>query len=130
MAVALTGCGPSPEESARIQHQMDNPIVTVVGTFDDCEVKFVNRYYRDSSFYLARCGQTAAATRQFSEMQGRQSVPRTRLSITDVAKSDAAIDAAEVAQAKEDLARAERKLAEATTALTIAQQRVDATQSK
>lgn len=105
--------------------------MTVVGTFDDCEVKFVNRYYRDSSFYLARCGQTAASTRQFSEMQGRQSVPRTRLSISqDVVDSNAALDAAEVAQAKEDLARAERKLAEATTALTIAQQRVDATQSK
>lgn len=81
VAAGLAGCS-SPEEQARAAELMRNPEVTVAGTFDGCEVKFVNRYYRDQSFYLARCGATSAITQQYMESQGKSSVSRTRVTIT------------------------------------------------
>jgi hypothetical protein len=81
IAGGLAGCS-SPEEQARAEELMSNPEIKVVGTFDGCEVKFVNRYHRDMSFYLARCGTTIASTQQYEETQGKSRVARTRLTIT------------------------------------------------
>ncbi len=78
----LAACAPSPQEQARIEELQKNPEISVVGTFDGCEVKFVNRYYRDHSFYLARCADTSTTTRQFTEAQGKSQVGRTRVDIT------------------------------------------------
>lgn len=87
LALSLAACSPDPQTQARIDELQKNPEISVVGEFDGCTVKFVNRYYRDSSFYLARCGDTTATTRQYSERSGKSSIPRTSLEITqEIAK--------------------------------------------
>lgn len=78
----LTGCS-DPAEQARAAQLQQHPEFQRVGIFNGCEVTFVNRYYRDSSFYIARCGNTATSTQQFEEVQGKSRVQRTRVSITE-----------------------------------------------
>ena len=65
------------------RHLLANPSVSMVGTFDGCEVKFVNRGYSSTSFYIARCGDTDTATRNWTEGQGRSTVDRRSTVITD-----------------------------------------------
>lgn len=80
-ASALAGCQSEKEKEA-VAQQMKNPIITNVGTFDGCEVKYVNRYYSENSFYLARCGSTTAATGREAYRSGKTTRYRDRLSIT------------------------------------------------
>jgi len=99
IAGGLVGCS-SPEEQARAEELMRNPEIVVVGTFDGCEVKYVNRYHRDNSFYLARCGTTSASTQQYEETQGKSRVARTRLTITqELAQLDKQRETLKVEQA-------------------------------
>lgn len=79
--LGAAGCS-TAEEEAKAQRMMSQPEIAVIGTFDGCEVKFVNRYYRDRSFYLARCGDTATTTQQFTEQHGRATAEHTRIAIT------------------------------------------------
>lgn len=53
----LVGC-----KNEEYEKKKANPDITVIGTFDGCEVKYVDRYYSSDSFYLARCGDTTAVT--------------------------------------------------------------------
>ena len=50
------------KRNAEIQNLLDNGEGQSVGTFDGCEVKYINRYYRDKSFYIARCASGTAST--------------------------------------------------------------------
>jgi hypothetical protein len=49
-------------EQAKIEQQQKNPEIKVIGVYDGCEVKYVDRYYAHDSFYIARCGQTTTTT--------------------------------------------------------------------
>lgn len=71
-----------PKEEALAQKLQTTPELVEIGTFDGCTVKYVNRYYRDRSFYLARCQDTATLTQQYTESQGKTQVARTRVQIT------------------------------------------------
>ena len=79
--VGLTACS-DPKEEALAQKLQSTPELVEVGTFDGCTVKYVNRYYRDRSFYLARCQDTTTLTQQYMESQGKTQVARTRVQIT------------------------------------------------
>jgi len=97
LASSLSGC--SNDDEAQAKELLRNPEITVIGNFDGCEVKFVNRYYRDHSFYLARCGATAAVTQQYQETQGKSQVARTKLTITqELAELDKRREALQVEQ--------------------------------
>lgn len=83
----LAGCETDAKKAA-IQHQVNNPEITVVGTFDGCEVKYVNRYYQERSFYLARCSSkgsesTTAETSLYTTSSGRSSTTHSQLAITE-----------------------------------------------
>lgn len=65
VAMLAVGCS-SPEEKkkyeeeriaaeAKAEQQKKNPIVTVVGTYDGCEVKHYDRGYYTESFFIAKC---------------------------------------------------------------------------
>lgn len=58
----LTACDPA----SVTEHKL-HPEVSDVGTFDGCEVKYVNRGYRDDSFFLAKCGDTATQTSIYAQ---------------------------------------------------------------
>lgn len=77
--LALTACGRTTEEAKAL---LANPDVINVGTYDGCEVKYIDRGYRESSFYLARCGNTATTTRNWKEQQGKTQVFRQSTVIT------------------------------------------------
>jgi hypothetical protein len=49
-------------EQAKIEQRQKNPEIKVIGVYDGCEVKYVDRYYAHESFYIARCGQTTTTT--------------------------------------------------------------------
>jgi major membrane immunogen (membrane-anchored lipoprotein) len=73
-AVLLVGCGGRTDEQAKAM--LSNPDVNEVGTFDGCEVKYVDRGYHAYSFYIARCGNTTTATRNYTEQSGKTTVNR------------------------------------------------------
>jgi hypothetical protein len=77
-AVALTGC----EESEHAKALMANPEITVVGTFDGCTTKYVNRGYDNLSFYQSKCGDTVATTSNFTVSHGKSSSFERRVAIT------------------------------------------------
>jgi predicted small lipoprotein YifL len=121
---ALTACGgpPSAEEQAKEdkkQKLQTEGEVSVIGTFDGCEVKYVNRYYRDNSFYLARCSvpdgaasaPTSTVTHHYDERVGKTNQLRTRVEITqEIAKLQEEAKAAEVREsALAKLSAEERK---------------------
>lgn len=66
--LALAGCSSKEREAeyaaeqAKIERQQKNPEIKVIGVYDGCEVKYVDRYYSQDSFYIARCGQTTTTT--------------------------------------------------------------------
>jgi len=82
--LSLTGCD-EPK-------QVKNPEIYDLGTFDGCGVKYVNRGYKDNSFYIARCGTTSTATGGY-ETGGkpRQHIPQ--VTIVDEGAMDAQIQA-------------------------------------
>lgn len=102
-ALAMAGCT-SKEETAAINEQMKNPRITKIGTFDGCEVKYVNRYYAESSFFLARCDSTTATTGREKYQSGKSTLYRDRLSIThqiaELTQELSALEAREAALAK------------------------------
>jgi tRNA U55 pseudouridine synthase TruB len=70
-AGALSGCTEESRarmeaeraaEQAKIEAKQKNPEIRVIGIYDGCEVKYVDRYYASDSFYLARCGNTSTTT--------------------------------------------------------------------
>ena len=77
-AVMLLGC----EETDRAKALNANPVVVDIGTFDGCSVKFVNRGWKDDSFYIARCDTTVTQTRHWDERQGKTTVHRQSTMIT------------------------------------------------
>lgn len=74
--VGLSGC------NEREDALMINPHVVHVGVFDDCEVKFVDRGYKSTSFYLARCDTTVTSTRNWTETSGKSTTHHRRTDIT------------------------------------------------
>lgn len=72
-AVLLVGCGRTDEQAKAM---MANPSITAVGTYEDCEVKFIDRGYHDLSFYIAKCGDTSTLTRNYQEKHGKSYVNR------------------------------------------------------
>lgn len=77
--VLLVGCGRTDEQAKAM---LSNPDINNVGTFDGCEVKYVDRGYRDSSFYIAKCGNTSTATHNYTEKSGKNTVHRRSTVIT------------------------------------------------
>jgi len=67
----LTGCT-EKEEALRA-----NPETAAIGTFDGCEVSFVNRGYNELNFYMAKCpGNSTTTTRNFRVPSGKSTVAR------------------------------------------------------
>ena len=73
-ALGLTACSGRTDEQAKAM--LTNPDINNVGTFDGCEVKFVDRGYHAYSFYIARCGNTTTSTRNYTEQSGKTTVNR------------------------------------------------------
>ena len=73
-ALGLTACGGRTDEQAKAM--LTNPDINNVGTFDGCEVKYVDRGYHAYSFYIARCGNTTTTTRNYTEQSGKTTVNR------------------------------------------------------
>lgn len=101
------------DERAAALHQQ--PVVSDIGEFDGCQVKFVNRGYQVDSFFIARCGNTATTTRNFSETQGKSTVFRRSTVIEQELQQARAHEAAEAEasrvkeQALNKLSPSERK---------------------
>jgi uncharacterized lipoprotein NlpE involved in copper resistance len=69
LVLMLTGCN-EQQEALRAA-----PETSKVGTFDGCEVSFVNRGYQDNSFYMAKCpGNSTTTTRNYAVKSGKASV--------------------------------------------------------
>jgi hypothetical protein len=69
VGVLLTGCN-EKEDALRA-----NPEVANIGTFDGCEVSFVNRGYNELNFYMAKCpGNSTTTTRNFRVQSGKSTV--------------------------------------------------------
>lgn len=88
-ATLLAGCGKT--ETPEVQQQLDHPRVSVVGTFDGCEVKYVDRFYKEKSFYIARCAPapsgaamapTETTTGFYNELAGTRNEPHQQVAIT------------------------------------------------
>jgi hypothetical protein len=91
-AILLSGC----EETDRANALLANPETIDIGTFDGCTVKYVNRGWKDQSFYLARCDHTASQTMHWDERHGKSTVQRQSLVISqEIEKLQAEKDAAE-----------------------------------
>ena len=69
VGVLLTGCN---EEKTAL---LASPKTESVGTFDGCEVSFVNRGWSEASFYMAKCpGNSATTTRNYTVKSGKATV--------------------------------------------------------
>lgn len=105
----MTACGNSPQEDAKILALQTNPDIQVIGTFDGCEVKYVNRYYQNNSFYLARCDNTSTSTQHVRVQTGKTYRTDTHTAIT--------AQLAEISKQKEQLLTEEKALKVRQTAL-------------
>jgi hypothetical protein len=76
----LSGCGGRTTEQA--QAMLTNPDINFVGVYEGCEVKFIDRGFHDRSFYIAKCGDTATLTNNYTEKQGKSTVNRRSTVIT------------------------------------------------
>ena len=76
----LTGCGQRTDEEAKAL--LSTPAVNFVGVYEGCEVKYVDRGYQIRSFYIAKCGNTTTATRNYTEQSGKSTVFRSSTVIT------------------------------------------------
>ena len=72
VVVGLTGC------NEREEALLASPQTIDVGTFDGCAVRFVNRGYASTSFYIARCdsNSTSTVTRNWRESVGKTTVDK------------------------------------------------------
>ena len=78
-AFALAGCRSEEEINAL----KANPELQSVGTFEDCEVKFINRGYESNSFYMAKCpGNSVTTTHNYSVQSGKTRVAKRSTVIT------------------------------------------------
>ena len=107
--IALTACGSRTTEEARAL--LSKPDIITLGTFDGCEVKYVDRGFREQSFYLAKCGNTSTTSRFWLEQQGKTQVTRTSTVITqDIDKLQAEkIKAEQFEQAMSKLSPQDKK---------------------
>lgn len=138
--LALSGCSPDPAEAARraerekeIEEQLKNPKITSEGVFDGCEVKFVDRYYQDKSFYLVRCGTTVTQTAQVTERNGKYSSTHTKVTVVQEEATEPSLQDSKKAleealrQAQEqgkELEALDRKLKEKQDALSTLQGKI------
>ena len=107
-SVFLAGCRSDEEAKAMLA----KPDVIDVGTFEGCEVKFVDRGYQNSSFYLAKCGSTATLTRNWTQQNGKSSTFRRSTVITqEIEKLQAEKAAAEVKEKALDKLSADERTA-------------------
>jgi hypothetical protein len=66
LALMLTGCN-GQQDALRAA-----PETSVIGTYDGCEVSFVNRGYQELSFYMAKCpGNSTSTTRNYTVKSGK-----------------------------------------------------------
>jgi hypothetical protein len=109
-AVLLVGCNQRTDEQAKAM--LSNPDINDMGTFDGCEVKFVDRGYHNYSFYIARCGNTSTLTRNYTEQSGKTTVNRRSTTIAQEIDRLEAEKAAAVAKerALEKLTPEEKKV--------------------
>jgi major membrane immunogen (membrane-anchored lipoprotein) len=104
----LTGCGGRTDEQAK--EMLTNPDINFVGVYEGCEVKYVDRGYQAKSFYIAKCGNTTTATRNYNEQSGKSTIFRQSTVITqEIEKLQAEKSAAETKErALEKLTPTER----------------------
>ncbi len=109
-AIALSACGGRTDEEAK--GLLSAPAVNFVGVYEGCEVKYVDRGYQTKSFYIAKCGSTTTATRNYNEQSGKTTVFRSSTVITqELEKLQAEKAAAETKErALEKLSLEEKKL--------------------
>jgi hypothetical protein len=74
----LAACGSDDPNRPSVS----NPKTGVIGTFDGCEVSYVNRGYRDNSFYLAKCP-AASGTLSGLYRSGKSTYPTQTITIQD-----------------------------------------------
>lgn len=75
--ITLSGC-----ESEGTTQLKSNPQIVNIGTIEGCEVKYVNRGYKDNSFYIAKCNGTQTTTENYTERTGKNNTERTHTAIT------------------------------------------------
>lgn len=75
----LTGCGRTEEQAKAM---LTNPEVVNVGTYEGCEVKYIDRGYQTQSFFLAKCGNTSTVSRRWEEQNGKSHTFRRSTTIT------------------------------------------------
>jgi major membrane immunogen (membrane-anchored lipoprotein) len=104
----LTGCGSRTDEQAKAM--LTNPDIVNVGTYDGCEVKFIDRGYQTQSFYLAKCNNTTTVTHNWMQQNGKSTTFRRSTVITqEIEKLQAEKTAAETKEkALEKLSAEER----------------------
>ena len=83
-SISLVGC----ESDDRAQALYNSPVITTVGEFDKCTVKYVNRGTQVNSFYLAKCNSTTTTTNNYTETSGKSTHNRTNTTIVDELSSD------------------------------------------
>ncbi len=120
VAIAATGCS-SPEEKAALEkaqaeaeakaeYKRKNPEITLVGTFDGCEVKFYERGWTSENFYIAKCvnAEKTTTVSSFERVGGKFSHDVEKFDIT---KEISAVEA-EKEKMEKYIAEAKAKKAE------------------
>jgi hypothetical protein len=94
VAIAATGCSSSEEKAkwekersdaeAKAEYKKTHPEVTVIGTFDGCEVKFYERGYTSENFYIAKCvnAEKTSTVSSFDRVGGKFSHDVEKFAVT------------------------------------------------
>lgn len=94
IVAALSGCAPSGPDKYDLMKK--TPDITLIGVYEGCEVKYVDRGRSYDSFFMAKCGDTSTTT---TETGGKHSSRITNIT-TKMSKAD------------QERAEAERRAAE------------------
>jgi major membrane immunogen (membrane-anchored lipoprotein) len=105
----LSGCGRTDEQAKAM---LSSPEVINVGTYEGCEVKYIDRGYQTQSFYLAKCGNTNTVSRSWEEQHGKSRTFRRSTTITqEIEKLQVEKTAAETKEKALDKLSAEERAA-------------------
>jgi hypothetical protein len=109
IALGMTGCN---EEA---QAKMKKPAIINIGMIDGCEVKWVDRGYKEYSFYVAHCNTTTVTTSGY-ETGGKSSEHIPVAVIVDEQKMEATREALAMQKELEEMRARDSALAKLTPA--------------
>jgi len=84
--LAIAGC-----DDGVIAAKKMNPVITNIGDFDGCNVKYVDRGYTSDSFFMAKCGDTVTQSNTYQSGKTSQRMMTITQKINDLTAERAAL---------------------------------------